>query len=254
MGTILLHSEHSGQVGRIVLNAPKANILDQEMIGALSDAFQELGRSPQTKLVTVEGAGKHFSFGASVEEHQAEPCKKMIPAFMDLFQAIIDSRLPTLALVRGQCLGGGMELAVWCNWLIAAPDAMFAQPEIQLGVFAPLASLLLPLRCGQAAADDLCLTGRVIDAAEAARLGLAGTVAPDVETAAQAFIHEHILPKSATSLRIANHATRHHLHRAFEKTRGWLEALYLDELMHTADANEGISAFMEKRPPVWQNS
>ena len=253
MGAIALDFEQDGQVARLRLAAPKANILDMEMIGHLTAAFGELGGRPPLKCVVVEGAGGNFSFGASVAEHQAEPVRAMIPAFGRMFRAIFKSRLPTVALVRGQCLGGGMELALGCNWTFAEPGARFGQPEIQLGVFPPVAALLLPLLVGQPRADDLCLTGRTIDAEEAQRWGLVHTVAADAEEAVQRFLTQHILPKSAVALRIANQAMRARFSRVLAE--GWeeLERLYLDELMTTADGNEGIAAFLEKRPPQWRN-
>jgi len=251
MGAIALTYEQEGRVARLRLNAPKANILDMEMIGQLTAAFRELGGRAPLKAVIVEGAGPHFSFGASVAEHQADPARAMIPAFGALFRALLESRLPTVALVRGQCLGGAMELAACCNWIIAEPNAGFGQPEIRLGVFPPVACLALPLLLGQPRADDLCLTGRTIDAETARLWGLVHLIADDGEAATQQFIAEHLLPKSAIALRIANEATRLRFTR--ELLDGWaaLERLYLDQLMATADANEGIAAFLAKRPPRW---
>jgi cyclohexa-1,5-dienecarbonyl-CoA hydratase len=251
MGAIALAREHEGQVARLRLDAPKANVLDMEMIGRLAEALAGLGTEPALKAVVIEGSGSHFSYGASVEEHRAEPCREMIPAFGRLFRTLIETRLPTVALVRGQCLGGGMELALFCNWVFAEPGARFGQPEIRLGVFPPAAALMLPLLAGQARADDLCLSGRVIDAEEAWRIGLVHTVSEDPEGAVQLFLAEHILPKSAIALRIANQASRHAFNRAFLDGWAHLERLYLDDLMRTADANEGIAAFLEKRSPAW---
>lgn len=253
MGGISTGIEHDGQVARITLDAPKANILDGEMMALLAGAFEQMAGHPAVKLLVLEGAGDHFSFGASVEEHQAQFVGKMIPAFGKMTRALFDSRIPSIALVRGQCLGGGMELALICNWVFAAPGARFGQPEIQLGVFPPVASLLLPLLIGQMAADDLCLTGRSIGAEEARGMGLVHTVSENPEEALQEFITAHILPKSAAALRIAHRASRHQLHATF--LAGWeeMERLYLTDLMATADANEGIAAFIEKRKPIWQH-
>ncbi|MEE8435056.1 MAG: enoyl-CoA hydratase-related protein [bacterium] len=253
MGKISIRYEDEGQVARLILDAPKANILDEEMITALTSAVQALQSQPAVKLMVFEGAGRHFSFGSSVEEHQAEPAKRMIPAFGNMFSTIIDSAIPSAALVRGQCLGGGMELAVFCNWVFAEPGAHFGQPEIQLAVFAPVASLVLPGMIGQQAADEICLTGRSFSAEEALRAGMVRTVAEDAEGALRAFIEGEILPKSAAALRIANRASRSALNAAFRN--GWreMERLYLEETMATFDANEGIAAFMEKRPPAWQH-
>jgi cyclohexa-1,5-dienecarbonyl-CoA hydratase len=253
MGSISLEFEQEGQVARLRLNAPKANILDLEMIGRLSAAFGELAARRELKAAVLEGAGSNFSFGASVAEHQAGPAREMIPAFGRMLRALVDSHVPAVALVRGQCLGGGMELAACCNWIFAEPSARFGQPEIQLGVFPPAACLVLPLLVGQPRSDDLCLTGRTIEAEEARSWGLVHALEPDAEQAVRRFLAAHLLPKSAASLRIANRAARVHVSRALAE--GWtaIERLYLDELVATVDANEGIAAFLEKRTPRWTN-
>jgi cyclohexa-1,5-dienecarbonyl-CoA hydratase len=251
MSKIDLRMEQDGQVARVVLNAPKGNILDSEMIRELIAAVGQTEAAPGVKLMVIEGAGSHFSFGASVEEHHAAPCREMIPLFGGLFFALMDAAVPTLAAVRGQCLGGGMELAVFCNWVFAHHDARFGQPEIRLGVLPPVAALLLPLLAGQAASDDICLTGRTLTAHEAMALGLVHTVSEDVEAVWQAWFHERLMPHSAASLRRAVRASRHGLNRAFREQWADIERLYLDDLMATQDANEGIAAFLARRPPVW---
>jgi cyclohexa-1,5-dienecarbonyl-CoA hydratase len=251
MGTVTVRHEHGGQLARLILDAPKANILDSEMLRALIGALEDAESAPAVKLVVLEGAAKHFSFGASVEEHRAAPSRKMIPLFGRLFRTLIETRLPLLAAVRGQCLGGGMELACFCHWVFAEPEARFGQPEIHLGVFPPVAALVLPLLVGQAAADDLCLTGRTITAEQARELGLVHTLSADLESAVQDFFHAHIEPRSAAALRLTARASRYLFNTAFCQNWAELERIYLDELMETADANEGIAAFLEKRQPNW---
>jgi len=251
MGKVNLRTEHDGQLGRLLLNAPKGNVLDAVMMRETIAALEDLGRLPALKLIVIEGEGGHFSFGASVEEHRAEPCKEMIPLFGRLFRALIDARVATLAAVRGQCLGGGMELALFCNWVFAHPSACFGQPEIRLGVFPPAAAIVLPLLVGQALADEVCLTGRMYTGAEALACRLVHTVAEDLERAVQEFFAQHIAPHSAAALRLALRATRHPFNQTFLNRWAELERLYLDELMATYDANEGIRAFLAKRPPQW---
>jgi cyclohexa-1,5-dienecarbonyl-CoA hydratase len=163
------------------------------------------------------------------------------------------SGVPTLAAVRGQCLGGGLELASFCHRIFAAPDAKLGQPEIVLGVFAPVASLVLPERIGRANAEDLCLTGRIVDASEAKEMGLVDVVTEKPEDAALEYARKHFLPRSASSLRYAVRALRLPLSRRLEEELARLERLYLEELMGTEDAVEGIQAFLEKRPPEWRN-
>jgi cyclohexa-1,5-dienecarbonyl-CoA hydratase len=163
------------------------------------------------------------------------------------------SSVPALAAVRGQCLGGGLELASFCHRVFAAPDARLGQPEIVLGVFAPVASLMLPERIGRANAEDLCLTGRIVDASEAKQMGLVDVVAEEPEKAALEYARTHLLPRSASSLRHAVRALRLPLSRRLEGELARLERLYLEDLMGTQDAAEGIQAFLEKRAPVWRN-
>jgi cyclohexa-1,5-dienecarbonyl-CoA hydratase len=239
---------HDGRVLSLSLDAPKANVLDSEMIGALGSAVAEAGRDRSISAIVLSGAGDHFSFGASVEEHQKAHAEAMLRRFHGLFRTLGETGIPTIAVVRGLCLGGGLELAAWATWIFAARTAVFGQPEIKLGVFPPMASLLLPWRIGGRGLD-LCVSGRQIGADEAHRIGLVFDVSDDPSAAADAFIREHILPKSPGSLRFAERAARASLERILAAELPRLEAMYLDELMETFDANEGIAAFIEKRPP-----
>lgn len=245
-----------GAVLKIVLNSPKANILEAAMLGEISCALEGLLREKDVKLVIFEGAGKHFSFGASVPEHTKDKAAMMLKAFHAVFYFLAKSAVPTMAIVRGQCLGGGMELALFCNFIVADSTAMFGQPEIVLGVFPPLASVMLPRKVGQSHADDLALTGRSIDASEAYRIGLVNILAAEGQDAwdvATQWIEKHIIPKSALSLRIGNEAVRKVFFRALLEDLPSMEGLYLKDLMESNDANEGIQAFLEKRKPEWKN-
>jgi len=250
---ILVDKRESGAVLRIVLNAPKGNILDAAMIGAISNAL-DAEASADVKLVVFEGAGKHFSFGASVEEHQRDRAAAMLETFHGLFRKLQRLAVPTCALVRGQCLGGGLELASYCTFLVATPDARLGQPEIKLAVFAPMASILLPWRVGGGAALDLCISGRSIGAEEAKRIGLVTEVTEDPEAWLGALFAEALRPTSASSLRFAERAARIDLARRLERDLPALERLYLDELMATHDANEGIAAFIERRSADLRNA
>jgi cyclohexa-1,5-dienecarbonyl-CoA hydratase len=200
-----------------------------------------------------QGEGDHFSFGASVPEHQKEFVPHMLATFHDLFRTLIAINKPCIALVRGQCLGGGFELAMFCHWIFAAENAKFGQPEINLAVFPPVASLILPHLIGQSAADDLVLSGRSLTAQEAKQMGLVYSVSADPQIALEDFLAQHILPKSATALQFAARASRYEMHQAFLQNLEALEKMYVQQLMETADANEGIKAFMQKRKPIWKN-
>src|SRR5574341_57067 len=155
---IKLGLAHENQMLALTLNAPKGNVLDREMMTELVKAIGEQGRGSSIKALVFQGEGDHFSFGASVPEHQKQFAPQMLATFHELFRTLIAVNKPCLALVRGQCLGGGFELAMFCHWIFAAENAKFGQPEINLAVFPPVASFLLPYRIGQSAADDLVLS------------------------------------------------------------------------------------------------
>jgi cyclohexa-1,5-dienecarbonyl-CoA hydratase len=250
-----LHVERleAGAYWDVELSGSKGNVLDSALIDALISIFEKAASTPEVKAICLRGRGKDFSFGASVREHLLEEVGRMLPRFHQLFRAMDASTVVALAAVRGQCLGGGLELASFCHRVFAASDAKLGQPEIVLGVFAPVASLVLPERIGRANAEDLCLTGRIVGASEAAEMGLVDVVTEEPEKAALAYAREHLLPRSASSLRHAVRALRLPLSRRLEGELARLERLYLEELMGTEDAAEGIQAFLEKRAPVWRN-
>lgn len=255
-GKILTQTFHDGQVVALTLNAPKANVLDAEMMNDLQKALDDLRQQPDVKLVWFTGAGDHFCFGASVPEHVREKAPAMLKQFHNLFYTLADLSIPTAALISGQCLGGGMELALMCNFLFADKTAKLGQPEIQLGVFAPPASLLLPMKIGQARADELLLSGRAASAEEAAKAGLLAEVFEDRDSmlkGVNAWIEKFILPRSASSLKFAVRAARLEFNSVVKSKLQQQERLYLDELMATHDANEGIQSFLEKRKPDWKN-
>lgn len=243
----------NGQLLELRLARPKANIIDAQMIGALDHALSEHLGNAGLKAVLLSAEGPHFSFGASVEEHLPGQCAAMLKSLHGLILRFFQSSVPVMVAVRGQCLGGGLEVAAAGHVIFAAPDAKFGQPEIKLGVFAPAASCLLPIRIGQARAEDLLLSGRTIDAEEAHRFGLINAIEDDPEAAARAWFEEHLAPSSASSLGVAVVAARGELYAQVQQRLGEVESLYLDKLMKTADAVEGLTAFIARRPPEWEN-
>jgi cyclohexa-1,5-dienecarbonyl-CoA hydratase len=243
-----------GAVLRVVLDAPKGNVLDGVMMRSLTALLDQLRGKPDVKLLWFTGEGDHFSFGASVPDHVREKAPAMLEAFHGLFLRLADLACVTAATVRGRCLGGGMELATYCHRVVAHPKALLGQPEIQLAVLPPVASLVLPFRVGQAHADDLCLTGRTVPADEALAMGLVDEVAEDPEGALLAWAERELLPKSATALRHAVRAARWRFHQTLRTELKAVERMYLDELMATHDANEGLAAFLEKRPAKYTNA
>jgi len=252
-GPIRLEALDGGAIWRAVLNTPKANILDMEKCDILSGIFVQARETPGLKAIVIEGEGPHFSFGASVPEHLPSQIQAMLSGFHGLFYRILESNVPTLAAVRGQCLGGGMELAIFCNRLFASPGAHFGQPEIVLGVIAPVASVMLPQRIGRGRAEDLLISGKSVTAEDGLAMGLVDEVAEDPGAAALAYARKHLLPKSASSLRMAIQAVRGGFGQQFRAELARVERLFLEDLMSTADAVEGLQAFMEKREPEWKN-
>lgn len=251
---VRVEPEAGGALWRVVLDGPKGNVLDRAMVAALTATVRRAAREQGLRALILEGAGAHFSFGASVPEHLPPHAAGLLAEFHGLFLALLESGLPCLAAVRGQCLGGGLELAAFCQRVFAAPDARLGQPEIRLGVFAPVASLILPERIGRARAEELCLSGRIVDAQEALALGLVDVLADDPSGAALAWARQHLLGKSASSLRLAARALRLRWSERLAAELRALERLYLDELMSTRDATEGLAAFLEKRPPRWSDT
>lgn len=254
LDTVDVRLEEEGAVLRVRLDAPPGNILDAKMMISLRRVVEAARPVKQLRLIVLEGAGENFSFGASVEEHLPEHVGGMLENFHSLFRALIDTDIPLAALVRGQCLGGGLEMAAFCDRVIVEAGAQLGQPEIKLGVFAPIGSLLLPWRCGARGAG-LALTGRSISAEKAVAIGLADECvdAGAGEAAVQRWWAEELRPLSAASLRHARQAVRWNLNRLLRDGIPEMEILYLDELMKTGDAVEGIRAFLDKRDPNWSH-
>jgi cyclohexa-1,5-dienecarbonyl-CoA hydratase len=239
---------------RVTFGGGKGNVLDRATLAALSETFRRVRATPGVKAVCLEGAGSDFSFGASIQEHLPDEAPAMLLAMRDCVLDLVESGVVVVAAVRGRCLGGGLELASLCHRLIATPDASFGQPEIVLGVFAPVASLILPDRVGRARAEDLCLTGRLVGADDARAMGLVDDIKTDPAAAALAWARAHLGARSASSLRFAVRAVRASLAARLRAELPELERVYLDDLMATADAVEGLRAFLEKRTPLWKDA
>jgi cyclohexa-1,5-dienecarbonyl-CoA hydratase len=246
--------ERDGALLRLRLDRPKANVLDAAMISAFDTALSEHGAKHGLLGILIDASGPHFSFGASVEEHLPAQCAAMLAGFHRLVLRVFGSHVPVLMAVRGQCLGGGLELASAAHLIFASPDAKLGQPEIQIGVFAPAASCLLPERIGLAAAEDMLLSGRSFTAEEAFCAGLITEVAADPEAAALGYFDKHLAPKSASSLRFAVRAARGEVLKRVTARLAEVERLYLEELMSTRDAVEGLEAFLAKRPAQWSGN
>jgi len=245
--------DREGRLLRLRLARPKANIIDAAMIGALAAAFDKHRSDDGLTGALLDADGPNFSFGASVEEHLPQNCAAMLAALHGLIVKMLEWPAPILAAVRGQCLGGGLEVALATSRIFAAPNARLGQPEITLAVFAPAASCLLPYRVNQQTAEDLLLSGRALNATEARAAGLVAEIADDPAAAALNYFDAQLAGKSKAALGHALRAARGAMLPEVKRRLREVEKLYLDELMKTHDANEGLAAFLEKRAPKWQN-
>lgn len=245
--------EHDERVLRLRLNRPKANIVDAEMISALSAALDQQQGNEKLTAVLLDAEGSHFSFGASVAEHMPDQCAQMLASLHSLIKQMLDLPVPILVAIQGQCLGGGLEVACGGDLLFAHPDAKLGQPEIKLGVFAPAASCLLPARLHAGDAQDLLWSGRSIDGREAHRIGLVNEVSEEPIAAAERWIETHLLGSSASSLRFAVKAVQQEKNQQIKAKLDAVEKLYLESLMATHDAVEGLMAFVEKRDIKWEH-
>ncbi|WP_431854511.1 cyclohexa-1,5-dienecarbonyl-CoA hydratase [Azospirillum sp.] len=252
-GPLKVWRERDGRLLRLRLAQPKANIVDAAMIAALDTALSRAQGEAAIRAVLLDHEGPHFSFGASVHEHLPESFKGMLAALHRLVLRMVAYPVPILVAIKGQCLGGGLEVAASGHLLFASPDAKFGQPEIVLGVFAPAASCLLPERMGRALAEDLLFSGRSIDAGQAAHSGLLNAVADDPEAAALAWFDAHVAKHSASSLRFAVAASRQDMVERVRSKLARAETLYIDGLMSTRDAVEGLTAFLDKRAAHWED-
>jgi cyclohexa-1,5-dienecarbonyl-CoA hydratase len=248
--TIQLRIEH--RTAWITLDRPPLNVLDTAMMEYLDAALERA--LPQSDFVIFQGAGtKAFCAGADVSDHTKERVRKMLRAFHRVFRRLAGADCLTIAAVHGHCLGGGMELVTFCDFVLAAESAQFGQPEIKLGCYPPVAMVMLPRRIGMQAAAHLILTGHQISATEGHRLGLVTRVVPDRElrVAVEALLGE--LRALSPSVLHLTRKTLARLHSAdFLEQLGEAERVYLSELMQTHDSQEGVRAFLEKRKPVWK--
>jgi cyclohexa-1,5-dienecarbonyl-CoA hydratase len=244
------------RVARLTFARPPVNIFNIAMMLEINDALNKCAQ--QRELVAIVFAAatdcRAFSAGVAVEEHVEETIFQMLDSFHAIFRSLEQIARPTIAVVDGAALGGGCELVAACDIVIASERARFGQPEIKLGVFPPVAALLLPQVIGDKRARELILTGELIEAAEALRLGLVNYLLPAAELEQKtAEILSRFRQLSAAALGVAKEAMNLGRARSLDSALKEVENLYLNELMKTYDATEGIKAFIEKRKPEWRN-
>ena len=243
-----------GGLGTITLRKPPVNVFNIEMMDEINDTLRDWIEEKDLKVVLFDAEGKCFSAGVDVGEHMGDLAPRMIESFHGMFRLMDSLGAVTVASVFGSCLGGGCEVAIFCDLVIADETAKFGQPEIQVGVLPPIAAQVMPRIIGRKAANDLILSGRIISAQEALKMGLINkTVAKgDLSQETESFIRPY-LSLSAEVLRITKKTIKAGLMDDFEPSLKAIEDIYLNELMKTTDAQEGLKAFLEKRSPEWKN-
>jgi cyclohexa-1,5-dienecarbonyl-CoA hydratase len=241
-------------LGTITLNRPPVNVLNIEMMDEINETLKEWTELRDLKVVLFQAEGKCFSAGVDVGEHMGDLAPKMIESFHSMFRLMDRLGAATVSSVYGSCLGGGCELAIFCDLVIADESAKFGQPEIQVGVLPPIAAQIMPRIIGRKAAMDLILSGRIISAHEALGMGLINKVVAKGELAQETeeFVRPY-LSLSAEVLRITKKTVKAGLIDDLEPSLKAIEDIYLNELMRSADAHEGLKAFLEKRRPEWKN-
>ncbi len=241
-------------IGTITLNRPPVNILNIAMMEEINHVLSSWQGNKDLKVALFNARGKCFSAGVDVGEHMGDLAPKMIDAFHGIFRRMDRLGCLTMASVYSSCLGGGCELAIFCDLVIASEGAKFGQPEIQVGVFPPIAAQIMPRIIGRKAANELIFSGKIISAEDALKIGLVNRVVKDVDLGKET--EEFVRPYtrlSAEVIRQTKKALAAGLHDDLDLSLGPIEEIYLNKLMMTHDAREGLNAFLEKRKPVWKN-
>jgi cyclohexa-1,5-dienecarbonyl-CoA hydratase len=249
-----IRTEVVGGVGTITLNRPPVNILNIEMMGEINQALREFKAEKGLKVLVFQAEGKAFSAGVDVGEHLGDSVKEMIDVFHGMFRLMDELQAPSVAVVNGSALGGGCELALYCDMVLATQRSTFGQPEIIVGVFPPIAALIFPRIIGRKKAMELILSGKTIGAHDALEMGLINKIISEdsLEQETRQFVDE-IARNSAVVLRLTKKAATEGLCDDVEEGLRRIERIYLEELMRTEDATEGLRAFLEKRKPVWKD-
>jgi cyclohexa-1,5-dienecarbonyl-CoA hydratase len=241
----------SPPVARIVLRHPPLNVIDIPMMEELAQALREIDARSDISIVVLSGEGRGFSVGVDVAAHTPDKVEGMLLKFHAVIRALVASKKVTVAAVHGHCLGGGAELAMVCDIVYTTASAQWGFPEIKLGCYPPVACTALAALVGQKRAAELILTGRTITGSEAAAMGLANRSVLDELAGAVDECVGHLLRLSPAALAVAKKAFYAWDAMHFDKGLARAEKIYWEELMKTADAQEGIQAFIEKREPKW---
>lgn len=249
-----IRREVADGVGTITLNRAPVNILNIEMMEEINQALRDFKKEEGLKVLLFRAEGKAFSAGVDVGEHMGDMVKRMIETFHGMFRFMDELQTPSIAVVNGAALGGGCELALYCDMVLATEKSTFGQPEIMVGVFPPIAALILPRIMGRKRAMEFILSGKTIGARDALEMGLVNRIISEdsLEEEVKGFVDE-FTRNSAVVLRLTKKAAMEGLCDDVREGLGRIERIYLEELMKSEDAIEGLKAFLEKRKPVWKD-
>jgi cyclohexa-1,5-dienecarbonyl-CoA hydratase len=249
-----LKIENNGQVAKIILDRPKHNVLDIPMMDELNEQLVKIAADDELKCVVITGEGRSFCAGVEVADHAPCNVDAMVSTFNRIFELINMIDIPIIAAVNGACLGGGMELAIACDIVIASEKAILGQPEIKLGFFPPYAALRLPELVGPAKAIEILTTGQNYSAQEAKDLGFVSKVAlvDDFQAVVDGQVKQ-ICHASPLIIRLNKRAVKRHIGTSFSQGVDLVSNYFLNTMMKTQDTLEGIASFEEKRRPVWKN-
>jgi cyclohexa-1,5-dienecarbonyl-CoA hydratase len=249
-----IQTEMKDGVATLTLNRAPLNILNIEMMEETNTSLEALKKEKSLKLLVIQAVGKAFCAGVDVGEHLGDLAYKMIDVFHGIFRLMDALKVPSLSVVNGAALGGGCELALYCDMVIATEGARFGQPEIQVGVFPPIAALIFPRMIGRKKAMELILSGETISAQEALTLGLINKVVSEASLHQEVKTFTEKFEKlSGFVLKLAKEATLAGLNEDMDRGLKAIEEIYLGRLMKSNDANEGLKAFLEKRKPTWKD-
>jgi len=241
-------------VATILMDRPKHNVLDIPMINEFTAALEDIASDPSLKCVVIEGKAPSFCAGVEVSDHKPEMVHEMISSFNGIFEHMDRLEIPTIAAVCGACLGGGMEVAIACDIVVAAKKAVFGQPEIKLGFLPPFAAIRLPELVGTAKAIEICVSGKRYSAQQGRRMGFVSHVFSDDDfQKGRDKLVKEIAYSSPLIIRLNKMAVKKHAGLPFSDALNGVSDLFLNRLMKTEDTLEGIQSFEEKRRPEWKN-